>query len=109
MNRTSITEGIRAQVEAGLIDLDEWAGPDPTDPETEAFGSPEEIITHGVDVTAHLAAKRAAMAAHASQIAADHFFLAMDDETFATAMGIEWYIAHGVERDGAPLIDGLFG
>lgn len=109
MNRTSITEGIRAQVEAGLIDLDEWGGPDPTDPETEAFGSPEEIITHGVDVTPHLAAKRAAMAAHASQIAPDHFFLAMDDETFATAMGTEWYIAHGVERDGAPLIDGLFG
>jgi LmbE family N-acetylglucosaminyl deacetylase len=108
MNRTSIVEGIMAQVEAGVIDLDEWDGPDPTDPDAESFGSPEEIITHAVDVTAHVAAKRAAMAAHASQIGPDHFFLAMDDDMFAKAMGTEWYIAHGVERDGAPLVDGLF-
>jgi LmbE family N-acetylglucosaminyl deacetylase len=105
MNRTAMVEGIMAQVEAGLIDLDEWGGPDPSDPASQEFGSPVEIITHGVDVTAHLVAKRAAMAAHASQIAPDHFFLAMDDDTFATSMGTEWYIAHGVERDGAPLVD----
>jgi LmbE family N-acetylglucosaminyl deacetylase len=108
MNRTRIVEGIMAQVEAGLIDLDEWDGPDPSDPESEAFGSPEEIITHAIDVTGHLAAKRAAMAAHASQIGPDHFFLAMDDDMFALAMGTEWYIAHGVERDGAPQVESLF-
>ncbi|MEL7208836.1 MAG: PIG-L family deacetylase [Actinomycetota bacterium] len=108
MNRTRIIEGITAQIEAGLIDPDEWDGPDPTDPERSDFGSPEEIITHGIDVTGHLDAKRAAMAAHASQIGDDHFFLAMDDETFATAMGTEWFIEHGVERAGAPLRDDLF-
>jgi LmbE family N-acetylglucosaminyl deacetylase len=107
MNRTAIAAAIMAQVEAGLIDLDAWEGPDPSGLD-ETFGSPEEIITHGIDVTDHLAAKRAAMAAHASQIGPDHFFLAMDDEMFSTAMGTEWYIAHGVERGDGPLLDDLF-
>ena len=108
MNRTAITDGIRAQVEAGLIDLDEWDGPDPTDPEHSDFGSPEEIITHRIDVSAHVAAKRAAMAAHASQIGPDHFFLTMDDDTFVMAMGAEWYIEPGARRGDAPMGDDLF-
>jgi LmbE family N-acetylglucosaminyl deacetylase len=108
MNRTRIAESIMAQVEAGLIDLDEWDGPDPSGLEGESFGSPDEIITHAVDVTDHLAAKRAAMAAHASQIGPDHFFLAMDDDVFSQAMGTEWYIAHGETRDGGPQVDDLF-
>src|SRR5690606_19431930 len=41
------------------------------------FGSPEELITHAVDVGAVVDRKRAAMVAHASQIPADSFFLKM--------------------------------
>jgi LmbE family N-acetylglucosaminyl deacetylase len=108
MNRTSIVEGIMAQVESGAIDLDDWDGPDPTDPDRSDFGSPEEIITHGVDVAAHVDTKRRAMAAHASQIGTDHFFMNMDDDMFAMAMGTEWFIEHGVVRDGQPLRSDLF-
>ncbi|MEZ5281695.1 MAG: PIG-L family deacetylase [Acidimicrobiales bacterium] len=56
------------------------------------FGSPDEIITTAVDVVAVIDAKRKAMAAHASQIGEDSFFLAMDPEVFARAFGTEWYI-----------------
>ena len=108
MNRTRIAESILEQVEAGLIDLDDWDGPDPTESSHDDFGSPEEVITHGIDVTDQLKAKRRALAAHASQIGPDHFFMAMDDEMFALALGTEWYIAHGVDRDGAPLVASLF-
>src|SRR5690606_32498453 len=37
----------------------------------ESFGSPEALITHAVDVASVLDRKRAAMEAHASQIAPD--------------------------------------
>jgi LmbE family N-acetylglucosaminyl deacetylase len=59
------------------------------------FGTPEEKITHAVDVTAFVDRKRKAMRAHASQIADDHFFLAMPEDAFGQSFGVEWYIAHG--------------
>ena len=49
------------------------------------------------------------MGAHASQIAADTFFLKMPDDVFAMAFGTEWFIAHGKPRPpGAPFGDDLF-
>jgi LmbE family N-acetylglucosaminyl deacetylase len=62
------------------------------------FGTLEEHVTHAVDVQDYTAVKRAAMAAHESQIPADSMFLGMDDETFAGAFGTEWYIEHGRPR-----------
>ncbi|ASR37416.1 GlcNAc-PI de-N-acetylase [Prauserella marina] len=59
------------------------------------FGKPESEITSAVDVTAHLAAKRKAMRAHASQISEDSFFLSLPDEAFAYAFGTEWFIRSG--------------
>lgn len=56
------------------------------------FGSPESIITTTVDVAAWLPQKRASMAAHASQIPDDSFFLAMPEDRFALAFGSEWFI-----------------
>lgn len=74
----------------------------------DEFGSPEQIITHAVDVASVVDRKRSAMAAHASQIAPDSFFLAMPEEAFATAFGTEWYIALGATREpGAPFIDSI--
>ena len=42
--------------------------------------------------------KRAAMAAHASQIPADSFFLSLPLDAFREAFGWEWFI----RRDGTP-------
>jgi len=76
----------------------------------EAFGSPEALITHAVDVSAVVARKRAAMQAHASQIGPDSFFLAMPDEVFVTAFGTEWYIADGSTREaGEPFLGSIMG
>ena len=60
--------------------------------EMDDFGSPAELITTTVDVSGFVDAKRAAMAAHASQIPPDSFFLAMPIEAFREAFGSEWYI-----------------
>ena len=56
------------------------------------FGSPESIITTTVDVRDFVDRKREAMAAHASQIPADSFFLAMPPDAFRQAFGAEWFI-----------------
>ena len=77
--------------------------------ESPTFGSPEAIITHRIDVADHLAQKRASMVAHASQIAADSFFLAMPAEMYAGAFGAEWYIEQGrVRPAGEDFADDLF-
>ncbi|MDQ1474835.1 MAG: hypothetical protein QOE62_64 [Actinomycetota bacterium] len=60
--------------------------------EMHDFGSPEAIITTTVDVSKFVDRKRASMAAHASQIPAESFFLAMPDDAFAEAFGHEWFI-----------------
>jgi LmbE family N-acetylglucosaminyl deacetylase len=52
-------------------------------------------VTTTVDVRAVLAVKRAAMAAHASQIAETSFFLAMPEEMFREGFGVEWFILRG--------------
>jgi LmbE family N-acetylglucosaminyl deacetylase len=62
------------------------------DPEELDLGVPEARITTVVDVTSVLDRKRAAMAAHPSQIAEESFFLALPPELFAAAFGTEWYI-----------------
>ena len=68
--------------------------------EDDAFGMPADELTHAIDVTGVLDVKRAAMAAHASQIGADTFFLTLPDEGFAAAFGTEWYAAAGHTRSG---------
>ncbi len=91
MNRTRIRELMAA------------AGEDVTSggPELpDTFGSPAEIITHSVDVADYVGAKRAAMRCHRSQIADDHFMLAMPDDMFAVAFGMEFYIG---PADGSPV------
>ncbi len=75
--------------------------------ETE-LGSPAEMITHAVDVTSVIDRKRAAMAAHASQITTDSFFMQLPDEAFAAAFGTEWFIQRGASRSGAPYLGDLF-
>jgi LmbE family N-acetylglucosaminyl deacetylase len=83
-----------------LIEMTKHARPPegvevPTFEEDTDFGSPIEIITCRVDVRSWIERKRAAMRAHASQIAEDHFMLSMPDEAFTIAFGTEWFIRDG--------------
>jgi LmbE family N-acetylglucosaminyl deacetylase len=97
-----LSERIREAVEEGLEDVEELSE------EEQTFGKPEALITHAVDVSDLLDVKRASMRAHASQIAEDSWFLAMDDDAFRVAFGTEWYIELGRERpEGAPFEDHL--
>ena len=68
---------------------------DMPDPESFDVGVDSERITTTVDVTAFAAQKRAAMAAHASQIPADSFFLSAPVDEFAQNFGTEWFIRRG--------------
>src|SRR5690606_35799204 len=73
------------------------------------FGEPAANITHAIDVSDLVGAKRAAMVAHASQIAADSWFLAMDDEQFTRAFGTEWFIRTGGTRaEGVPFLESIW-
>jgi LmbE family N-acetylglucosaminyl deacetylase len=59
------------------------------------LGVDEARITTFVDVRAQLAAKRAAMAAHASQIPESSLFLSLPDDVFAEVFGTEWFMKVG--------------
>jgi LmbE family N-acetylglucosaminyl deacetylase len=67
----------------------------------EVFAARGEI-THRIDVGDHLAAKRAALAAHASQRCADDgprvidWLLRLPPPVFAVALGREWFIEPGL-------------
>lgn len=65
------------------------------DPDDFDIGVPSEMITTVVDVRAHTRQKRAAMAAHASQIPENSFFLSLPDDAFDLAFGQEWFIRYG--------------
>ncbi len=79
---------------------------DAPDPEEMDLGVPAEQITTTVDVSEFVGEKRAAMAAHASQITEEHFFLQLPEDAFAAAFGQEWFIRRGPER--AAVEDTLF-
>jgi LmbE family N-acetylglucosaminyl deacetylase len=69
------------------------------DPESMDLGVRAHEITTTVDVSEYTTQKRAAMAAHASQIPADSFFLALPDDAFAATFGQEWFIRRGARPD----------
>ncbi len=104
MNRNAIERQLAESAE-----LRESFGDERSDRvETETFGTPEDEITHAVDVSAVAADKRSAMAAHASQISEDDFFLSLPDEAFVGAFGTEWYVAPDWPRNGGEFITTLF-
>ncbi len=86
MNRDQIQQQMAAIIEQSPEMADEF------DDFDDNFGSPDEVITTAVDVTSVIDGKRRAMAAHASQIDENSFFLAMAPEVFSAAFGTEWYI-----------------
>jgi LmbE family N-acetylglucosaminyl deacetylase len=77
----------------GMEGMAREAGREYTPPkELPEIGKPESEITHRVEAVDFVGQKRAAMRAHASQIAPDHFLLAMPDPVFAMGLGTEFYI-----------------
>jgi N-acetyl-1-D-myo-inositol-2-amino-2-deoxy-alpha-D-glucopyranoside deacetylase len=72
------------------------------------FGVPDERVTTEIDVAAFLDAKRAALAAHRSQIGADSFFLNTPPEFIGGFFGIEQFILEFGELGGVGLEDDLF-
>jgi LmbE family N-acetylglucosaminyl deacetylase len=91
LNRDDFRRLMARAVELGLPDVGEL--PDLED--AADIGLPEELLTTAVDVSSHLEEKRRAMAAHASQIAENSFFLSMPPAAFAAAFGTEWYRLRG--------------
>jgi len=79
-----------------LIETNAEALPDTPDAPDAAsmatFGTPAAEITTTVDVRDYTDRKREAMAAHASQIPADSFFMQLPPEAFREAFGYEWFI-----------------
>jgi LmbE family N-acetylglucosaminyl deacetylase len=68
---------------------------DAPDPDNFDMGVTEDVITTTVDVREFVDRKRAAMAAHASQIGEESFFLSMPEDAFREGFGYEWFIRHG--------------
>jgi len=78
---------------------------------------PRAELTHRVDVRRHLAAKRAALAAHHSQTTGSEpgqspvrtlsLLLRLPRPMLAPALGREWFRERGREQDG-PLLDDVF-
>ena len=81
-------------------------------PLAEAFTA-RSALTHRVDVRPHTAAKRAALAAHASQATADGaartvaLLLHLPGPLFRLVLGHEWFVERGRAPDGV-LLDDLF-
>src|SRR4029077_13462776 len=100
LNRDLFRRGREAMEAAGSASSEVDAT---ADVDVETWGTLEVDITHSVDVTDYVQIKRSAMRAHASQIAEESYWLSMDDETFATAFGHEWFLDHRSARvDGEP-------
>jgi LmbE family N-acetylglucosaminyl deacetylase len=73
--------------------------------------APRSELTHCIDVTAHLEAKRAAMRAHESQRSGGRrlrsldLFLRLPSAIFARVFGLEWFIETGTSTGGELVTD----
>lgn len=100
VHREVIRAGLELVSGLGLDLPPEW---NPS--ETDHWFTPGDAITHTIDVGEHLAAKRASMAAHASQATSSVSttrtlaqFLSLPEPFYAMAFGTEWF----VQVDGDP-------
>ena len=102
MNRDAVVRMLAAAREAGALseedDFDPNSGADDGNP----LGMPESEITHAVDVSEYLGAKRQSLRAHRSQVTDTAFFLDMPDQAFAAALGTEWFILKGATHAMRP-------
>jgi LmbE family N-acetylglucosaminyl deacetylase len=104
MNRDAIAAMVAQAAEAGMAfgpDDDDFDPHGPAD-DGNPFGMAEAELTHEVDVSGYVAAKRAAIASHRSQVTDTGFFLAMPEEMFTAGFGREWFIERGREPGMRP-------
>jgi LmbE family N-acetylglucosaminyl deacetylase len=99
VDRDFLAGGVALAESMGLAVPDGFVPPD-----VSAWYTPADRITHAVDVTGWLDAKRASMRAHASQatgapdtVRTLAVFLDLPDDVYASAFGTEWFT-----RPGAP-------
>lgn len=85
----------RDRIRASMSKLEAAGVTPPIDPEAAQLGVPEALITTFVDVGDFAELKRAAMAAHASQIPENSFFLTLPDDVHRDFFGTEFYILRG--------------
>jgi len=102
MNRDEMRRQIEAARADGGVFIDTEPNGDDFDPDApmddgNPIGMSEAELTMVVDVSQYIDQKRAALAAHASQVTDTGFFLAMPLEVFAIAFGREWFIERGQE------------
>jgi LmbE family N-acetylglucosaminyl deacetylase len=100
MNRDEIERSMEQARAAG-----EDLGPRDTVEQAEEIGTPDGMITTAVDVRRFIDVKREAMAAHASQIGEDSWFLQMPEEAFREVFGHEWFIRTNPPFAGDPVAD----
>jgi LmbE family N-acetylglucosaminyl deacetylase len=74
------------------VESSEWEPPVGSTDGLDTMGEPADRLTTEVDVSRWIGHKRRAMAAHASQISEESFFLSMPPDVFSTVWGREWYI-----------------
>ena len=74
-------------------------------PHIEHIGMPTVFITSMLDVRAHLTQKRAAIAAHASQVHDTSSVMQLSLESFRNVYGFEWYVRNGPPSIIDTLID----
>jgi LmbE family N-acetylglucosaminyl deacetylase len=89
----------RDRILASMSKLSAAGATPPIDAEAEQLGVPESTITTFVDVEDFAEVKRAAMAAHASQIPDNSFFLTLPEEIHREVFGTEFYILRGAPPD----------
>jgi N-acetyl-1-D-myo-inositol-2-amino-2-deoxy-alpha-D-glucopyranoside deacetylase len=61
------------------------------DPDQLGFATPDDVVTTEIDASAYLAAKRAAMQAHATQITVDGDFYALSNDLGRPMSGVEHF------------------
>ena len=89
LNRDAIAAMIAAAAEAGTVafgDEDEEFDPNGPADDGNPFGMSEAELTHEVDVSDYVGAKRSAIASHRSQVTDTGFFLTMPEEMFANGV-----------------------
>jgi LmbE family N-acetylglucosaminyl deacetylase len=104
VNRDRIRDMARQAIEQGLVG---WEEDD--EASYDELGLPEGELTTVVDVSSVLEVKRAAMAAHASQIPDGSWFMQLAPEAFAMAFGEEWFARRVPPPSGGTREMSLFG
>ena len=66
------------------------------------IGLPENDLSFMIDISSVITKKRAALAAHKSQISEQSFFLALPDEVFSQMFAWEWFAIPGQTGTGGP-------